>query len=191
MVNNAEARAHLLGVSKRNVTAFVSLYEQTAPLLLRVARQIVCRQELAEEIVQETYLKLWRSTATFDTEAANPIGWLTTIVRNRAIDVVTSSYAQNTECLEPDLEFLSFPEAFPDVAIDELAQRRSARTVRCWLSDLRSPERQAIALAYFHDMSHAEVAKHLGQPLGSVKSLIRRGLGHMRKLADVQEPFTG
>ena len=164
--------------------SFARLYERTAPHLLGVVVRITRNQELSEDIVQEVFVNVWRAAKDFDARLSQPMTWLTSIARNRAIDslrrrqtqpsTVSTHLASNIDGEEHDLlqDFAS-DDAGPEQLLEQAAD---ARALRQCLQVLSGQQQQAVALAFYQGQSYSEVAEHLSQPLGTVKSWVRRGL---------------
>lgn len=188
MLDEPAVKALLLRIAARDdgsAEAFRRLYETSAPLLLGVAQRILARQELAEEVLHDTFASIWRSAGTFDPLAAAPVGWMVSIARNRAIDVrsrhdvarVDSYHAALDEDPEGSLDRLFDWSPAADESVD---QRRAEQRLRECLARLAAVERQVLVLAYEHGLSHRELAAHFSKPLGTVKSWVRRGLASLR-----------
>ncbi|MBI1394775.1 MAG: sigma-70 family RNA polymerase sigma factor [Betaproteobacteria bacterium] len=166
----------------RDQGAFAELYRRTSGRLLAVALRIVRRRDWAEEILQESFVSIWHHAPGFDRVRSAPMTWMTTIVRNRALDWVRRPrHEQSGE----DLEGLT--ESWTDEGPGPLERLQnssdSIALARC-LDELSGQQRQSIALAYLHGLSHSELAEHLGQPLGTIKTWIRRGLEKLRGCID-------
>lgn len=161
----------LLRVGQGDRTALAALFSSSASRLLGVALRIVRRRDLAEEVIQDSFVAVWRSAARFDPGRGSARGWLTTIVRNRALNVVRDS--SRLELVDPQtLADLGDRDADAASAYDRLPDGNALR--HC-LSQLDDNKRRAILLAYVVGMSHGEVAGRLAAPLGTVKAWIRRG----------------
>lgn len=162
----------------RDQRALAELYRLTSARLLGVALRIVRRRDWAEDVLQESFVSIWHHATVYDRTRSAPLTWMTTIVRNRALDWVRRP---RTEVSTEELEGLAerWQDAAPGPA--EHAQERSSNVhlARC-LDELPAPQRQSIALAYVHGLSHSELAAHLGEPLGTVKTWVRRGLERLR-----------
>jgi RNA polymerase sigma-70 factor (ECF subfamily) len=162
-------------------TAFARLYERTSGHLLAVVLRIQRDRALAEDLLQDVYVNVWKAAAGFDAAQSQPLTWMTSIARNRAIDslrrqqtqpMLLSTTTDNDD--EPDAsEAMADPTPGP---LDLLTQASDARELSSCLEHLSAQQRQSVALAFFDGLSHAEVAEHLRQPLGTVKSWVRRAL---------------
>jgi RNA polymerase sigma-70 factor (ECF subfamily) len=185
-LDDQEIKRLLLATAARDVDAFERLYRRCAPLLMGVAQRITRRRELAEEVLHDSFVRIWRSADTFDPFGA-PVGWMTTIVRNRAIDAMQAHDVARVDSYHAALD--DKPEASLDLMFDwgsvvqadeALQQSRLQEFLRRCLGELAGAERQALVLAYEHGLSHGDLASHLGKPLGTVKSWIRRGMLNLR-----------
>jgi RNA polymerase sigma-70 factor (ECF subfamily) len=188
MLDDKAIRGLLLRTAARDegsADAFRQLYRLTAPLLLGVAQRVLGRRELAEEVLHDAFAKIWNAAAGFDPLAAQPVAWMTAIVRNRAIDVRSSHDVSRVDSYHAEVD--ADPEGSLDrlfdwspPADDAADQRRAALWLRECLSKLAAAERQSLVLAYEHGLSHSELAAHLKKPLGTVKAWVRRGMAGLR-----------
>ena len=166
----------------RDQRAFAELYRQTSAKLYGVAIRILRRQDWAEEVLQESFVNIWNHIADYSTSRSAPMTWMTAIVRNRALDWLRRP---NLERGDEDYDLLV--EALPDDAPGPetlLGNSRDARALADCLKQLSGNQRQTIMLAYAHGLSHGELASHLKEPLGTVKTWIRRGLDRLRGCMD-------
>jgi len=162
--------------------AFATLYERTSAHLLGVVMRIQRDRALAEDILQEVFVNVWRAAQSFDAAQSQPLTWLTSVARNRTIDSLRRAHAQpqlkTTVSTHDDEE----TDVYDTVATDapgplELLSRASeARALAMCMDVLNPQQRQSIALAFFDGLSHAEVAASMREPLGTVKSWLRRAL---------------
>ena len=144
------------------------IYDIEAPRMVGVARRMLRRPDLAEEAVQETFVRVWRAARSFDPARGSARTWLYAILRNCTISILRDERRFATDEAVNDN---TIPAA--DHAIARLPESSALR--RC-LEQLESPRRAAVVLAYVHGLSHGELAGRLGVPLGTVKSWVRRGL---------------
>ena len=165
--------------------AFAALYERTSSHLLAVVLRINRDRAQAEDILQEVYVNVWRAASSFDAAQSQPLTWLTSIARNRAIDSLRRMSTQpQLRTLGPaadgsDREDESVYDTLADEApgpLDLLSRASDARSLAACMEQLSALQRQSVALAFYQGFSHAEVAEQLRQPLGTVKSWVRRSL---------------
>lgn len=163
--------------------AFKRLYDKTAAHLLAVVLRITRQREVAEDLLQEIYVKVWQQAGSFDAQLSQPMTWLISVARNRAIDSLrrrqtqpqtVSSNVMGNDDDEHDLlgDFVS-SEPGPHELLEQAAD---ARALRGCVGHLSAEQQQSVALAFYQGLSYSEVAEHLNEPLGTVKSWVRRGL---------------
>jgi RNA polymerase sigma factor (sigma-70 family) len=170
--------------------AFARLYELTSGHLFAVVLRIQRDRALAEDLLQEIYVNLWRAAGSFDAAQSQPLTWMTSIARHRAIDSLRRAQAQPrtvSATRDEDDDGPDPAEALPDAAagpLELLSQASEARQLAHCMQDLSAQQRQSVALAFYDGLSHAEVAEHLRQPLGTVKSWLRRALMSLKNCLD-------
>lgn len=160
--------------------AFERLYHATADHLLGLAVGILHRREWAEEVLQEAFMNVWYGAQGYNPQLASPMTWLINIVRNKSIDRLRSGRLLREASVELDDEAMNIADEAampPERQLDESLAK--AQVDRC-MSQLAGQQRQAIALAYYRGLVHAEIAEALGAPLGSVKTWVRRGVDRLR-----------
>lgn len=162
----------------RNQNAFKDLYSLTAPKLFGVALRILRRQDWAEEVLQECYMNIWNHAGAYAVARSAPLTWMTSIVRNRCLDWLRRPQ-QETSGDEYEIALDAWQDESPGPVEQLVASGEAAALGHC-LEELESRQRQSIMLAFFHGMSHSEVANHLKQPLGTVKTWVRRGLERLK-----------
>jgi len=165
--------------------AFAELYRLTSAQLYGVALRLLRDRAAAEEVLQDVYVSVWHHAGSYAAARSQPRTWLTSIARNRCLDllrkreVATVSTARDDEDGQ-EMEFAS-DAASP---MELLLAGAEQHSVRQCVETLDAGQKQAIALAFYQGFSHAEVAAHLRQPLGTVKSWVRRGLERLRQCLD-------
>ena len=168
--------------------ALAALYDQTSHLVFGLALRILEDTADAEEVTLDVYTQVWKSARDFDPRRGNAMAWLIMLTRSRAIDRLRSGAGrkEREEPLQWIPEIPSSAECPEQASI--LSQRQ--RWVRAALEALPPEQREAIELAFFSGLSHAELAARLGQPLGTVKTRIRLGMMKLREVlaAPVQFP---
>lgn len=168
-----QLRTWLLGAARKDTQAFQALYAATSPRLFGFALRILRKHELAEEALQDAFVAIWHAADRYEATPAAPMTWMTTVVRNHAFDILRRTGSRpDVDVVQFDADILSNLED-PAQALQASSE---ARALALCLAALEKSQRQAIGLAYFHDMSHDEVARRLALPVGTVKTWIRRGL---------------
>jgi RNA polymerase sigma factor (sigma-70 family) len=175
----------LEAVAKKDARAFRLLYDATSPKLFGFALRILIKREAAEEALQESFVNIWNNAGGYQASLAAPMTWMTTIVRNKAFDMLRR--VEHTIEIDADsfreggmqeiIEAMESPSPTPFAAL-ELSQDAQALS-RCF-KRLEGLHRQAVALAFYHDLSHSEVAEQMNLPIGTVKTWIRRSLERLR-----------
>lgn len=183
--NAPDALASLLEqAARRDQTAFSELYRLTSAKLFGLAIRILRREDWAEEVLQECYVSIWTNAGKYSSTVATPMTWMSSIVRNRALDALRRPKLElsldGTSTVETNENPLDrFADEGPG-PLETLAANADARAVSDCLARLEAKQRQAIALAFYDGLTHSEVASRLREPLGTVKTWIRRGLVRLK-----------
>jgi RNA polymerase sigma-70 factor (ECF subfamily) len=174
----------LRALAERDTSALASLYDRYGGLAYSVAFRVLGDSGLAEDTVQECFLKLWNSAATFDQDRGSPRTWLLAVVRNRAIDKLRGSRSRSAR--EVDLDVIEPASAEPQGSDpwDEALFAAERRTVREALFRLPSEQRQAIELAYYGGYSQREIAEMAKVPVSTIKGRMRLALEKLRSYLD-------
>jgi len=161
--------------------AFAQLYDRTNRIVYGLALRILRDLSSAEDITMEVYLQVWRTASRYDPQRGTVTSWLVTLARSRALDCLRSRKARHTDLEEnvDDVHDLHDSRSSPELASMEAGR---SRIVQKALADLVPDQREAIEMAYFSGLSHSEMAERTGLPLGTVKTRIRLGMLHLRKL---------
>src|SRR6266853_4050756 len=175
-----ESQAQLLHrIAAQDRQALAEFYDQTAGPLFSFAVRILGDAAEAEEVIQDVFVQIWEKATTFDATLGSAFHWALSITRHRSIDRIRSR--QRRARLIDDLQKAAGeadppgPSAATDVLdSDDVAKIRSA------LGGLPHDQRQAIELAFFGGKTHTEIARELGEPIGTIKARIRRGMLKLR-----------
>ncbi len=160
--------------------ALGALYDRTAALVHGLALRILGDPGAAEEVTMDVYLQVWRQAVRWDAARGGPTAWLLTIARTRALDRRRSVMLQRRH-QAPLAPARALPAVDGDPEAAALVAERG-RVVRAALLRLPAEQRRALELAYFGGLSHAEIARTLAAPLGTVKTRIRSAMLRLRAL---------
>jgi RNA polymerase sigma-70 factor, ECF subfamily len=163
--------------------AFAELYRLTSSHLYAVALRILRESAAAEEVLQESFVNVWHHAGSYVAVKSQPLTWLTSIVRNRCLDLLRRREV-DTITMDDEEQGMTFADEGP-TPLEMLLASADARAVKGCVETLDSGQKQAIALAFYQGLSHSELAQHLAQPLGTVKSWVRRGLERLRVCLEV------
>jgi len=171
---------------RQDRTAFKTLFDYFAPRIKAYVMKLGTPPAQAEELVQETMLKVWRKAAQFDPLKAAPSTWIFRIARNQRIDAFRRDARPELDPHDPGL--IPDAEPLPDA---QLGQQQSEENVREAMATLPEEQKSILLLAFFEDLSHGEIAARLNIPLGTVKSRSRLALAKLRTYLDQQIDFSG
>ncbi len=176
----------LLASGKGDQKAFQQLYELSSANLFAVAMRILRRQDWAEDVLQECYVRIWHNAADYDATKSAPLTWMISIVRNSSIDNLRRAGVRPQQLGGEDIEESLDNIIEPSLGPQELVQQnQSAGQIEKCLEQLAAPARKSIELAFFYGYSHSELAELQKQAIGTVKSLIRRGLANLKNCLGV------
>lgn len=182
----------ILDIGSGSREAFELLHQDTSSATMMVIQRLEPNFARAEEIHQECYIKVWQSAASYDPCKGQPSSWLNAIARNAGLDHLRRARTRHDVSKRLAIDFDSDVDPLEVIAteepgpLDRLSAASASKALCLCMDRLTSAQRQALALAYFHDLSHAEVASALRQPLGTVKSWVRRSLISLR--ACIEQP---
>ncbi len=174
-----EEATWLSRIAQGDELAFVQFYRRYSAPIFSMLSKMLGNPHDAEEVLQSCFLQVWHKAATFDASRSAPFTWLVMIARNRALDRLRARQRQTRleECAAQDPEaFTSAPDAVPGAQGDTRSLLEGA------LVKIPGDQRQAIEMAFFHGLTHDEISARLGEPLGTVKARIRRGMLRLRDL---------
>jgi RNA polymerase sigma-70 factor (ECF subfamily) len=168
-------------LKQRDANAMAELYDKYGGLLYSIILRSVTNHSTAEDLVQETFLRIWNRIHTFDVERGRLEGWIVAIARNRAVDYLRSLRSQPGEA-NTTLEDLEHSALFVtrETEADRLTRRKE---VGAALESLNEDQREVLELTHFQGLTQTEIAERLNKPLGTVKSLVRSALKALRASA--------
>ena len=170
----------LARVGKGDAQAFAQCYEQSSSVLFTLALRILNNHDEASELLQDVYIEAWRKAGSFDPKRGSPMAWLITLTRSRAIDRLRASASRGrnlTDSIDETSDDLRsvLPDPFDTHALEELRM-----LVMEAFKDLPAPQQEAIELAFYGGLTHAEIAAKLDKPIGTVKTRIKLGMNKLR-----------
>ena len=177
MLMQAELVWLIGAVAKGDQAAFERIYVATRAKLYGVLLRILGKPELAEEVMQETYLKVWKMAHTFDPTLASPITWMVAMARNRAIDIVRRRSEVSIED-EPEAQNIA-AESAPPLARREMTEELK-RLLAC-LGKLDPEKQRIVSLAYYSGWSREQLSTKLDIPVNTIKTWLRRSLLEIRE----------
>lgn len=193
---DARLAALMARVAAADRRAFDELYRATSAPLFGMVLRINRDRGQAEEVLQEVFITAWRQAGSFDAAQGQVLTWLTTIARHRAIDSLRRKAAQPSTIShfgglddgpgsgDTETDLLAHLPSDQPGPLDLLDDANRAHALERCMAQLSGEQRSSLALAYYQGLSHAEVAQHMSQPLGTVKSWVRRGLQSLRGCLD-------
>jgi RNA polymerase sigma-70 factor (ECF subfamily) len=172
-----EARL-LARIAKKDAEAFAQFYDQTSGVLFSVAKSILLDATKAEDVLQEIYLTIWEKADVYDPALGKPISWAIALTRNKALDLLRSTKRRDAALQRLAGNTASDASDGPPPNVE---MKESAEIVRQALATLGEKQRRAIELSLLGGLAHAEIAQMMGEPLGTVKAWIRRGILEIRE----------
>jgi RNA polymerase sigma factor (sigma-70 family) len=168
-------------IAQRDEAALKGLYDLVSSKLYGLSLRVVNKHEWAEDVLQETFLQIWRSAGDYRASLSPPMAWLGLIVRSRSLDALRRRSAERAHLTDEidDVMADTMEGTSPNPMDVSLASQQAWALHQC-LGQLESRQREVVSLAYLRDLSHSELAEQLKLPLGTVKTWIRRGLDQLR-----------
>jgi RNA polymerase sigma-70 factor (ECF subfamily) len=180
MANEPTDAELIAAIAAQDRDAFHAFYDRYAAKVLSYVRMLARQREIAEDVVQEVFLSVWRKAPSYRPDRGDVPGWLYTITRNKLVDVWRRKGGM-VEDEEFDFDQLLAPDAGGERQVVGLAVRRA-------LGELKPEQREALTLAYFGGLTYEETAERLALPLGTLKSRIRAGLAILRGVLSEASP---
>jgi RNA polymerase sigma-70 factor, ECF subfamily len=177
MLTSPELVWLLAAVAKGDEAAFERLYQATRAKLYGVVLRILRRADLADEVMQEAYLKVWNSAGQFDPALASPVTWMLAIARNRAIDLVRR---KSDTSIDEEPEVMEVPADTPDPLAKREMSDELKRLLAC-MGRLEEERRRLVLLAYYSGWSREQLAAEFDKPVNTIKTWLRRALFDIRE----------
>jgi RNA polymerase sigma factor (sigma-70 family) len=181
-------------VAMHDQAAFKLLYDATVRCLLAIVERMLRDRAWAEDVVQEVYVSIWNAAPNYSPARALPMTWLMTIARNKALDALRSTNTERQHIVRPTITN-DDDDYVADIAddrygpLEQLVQHADATGIRKCMQGLEGSQRQAISLAFYDGLTHAELALHMDQPLGTVKAWVRRGLDRLKRCLERSDAY--
>ncbi len=163
-------------IALKETAAFSELYEATSAKLYGIVLRILVRRDLADEILQEVYVKIWERAGDFDPSRASPITWMATIARNRALDEARRSKPVSLEDMPAGFDVVS--EA--PLALEMLTQSEDGQKLFDCLQKLEVEKREVVVQAYLHGLSREALSKRFSRPVPTIKTWLHRSLAQLK-----------
>jgi len=179
-LSDARDRELVEAIARGEEEAFRGLFGRYAPTALALARRVVRQPFLAEEIVQEAFLAVWRNPAGFDRQRGSVKAWLMVMVHHRAVDAVRREESQRRRAEESQRSDPVVVLDHADQVAEAVGAPQEREAVRNALGGLPEQQRQVIELMYFDGLSQSKIAERLDLPLGTVKSRTLLGMRRLR-----------
>jgi RNA polymerase sigma factor (sigma-70 family) len=171
----------LLAVAQGDRAAFASLYDRYSAALYGVVLKMVREVAVAEEVLQDSFVKIWRGAANYDPDKGRPFTWMVNVARNTAIDRMrTKAFQQDAQIQRVDKHVYRIGERDTERHVDGIGMDRV-------LGALKEDSRSLIEMAYYQGFSQQEIADRTGLPLGTVKSRMRSALMHLREVLQPEQ----
>ena len=180
--DRARDRDLLERVARGDVAALRTIYEQHASRAITIAYRILRNKEEAEDVVQETFLEVWRRSGQFDPGRGGAVAWVVTIARSRAIDRLRARNIAGRTIASAADETVGLLPVPPPSPVAETQRRRDERRIAAALGTLPAAQRRTIELAYFEGLSQSEIAVKTASPLGTVKMRVKLAMAKLAEL---------
>jgi len=160
--------------SRQDQRAFKELYDKASPKLYSVCLRLLQKPDLAEDVLQEAFIKIWQKADSYSPQKGKAMTWMATVVRNKALDKLRS---MKLKAAETEIQYEGLDFASEDLEPDnrENLSQEMQRLMKC-LDLLQPAQRECILMSYYYGHTHQELSEKLNKPLGTVKAWIRRGL---------------
>ncbi len=162
--------------------AFAKLYDRFSGVLLATAYSVLNNREAAEDVLQDAFLMIWEKAPLYDPSRGKPLTWAVTLTRNKGIDRLRGLQRRRRLYDQAEQESLTDSQFDDRDSFSAVVSAERGTIVRNALKHLSADQRQAIELTFFQSLTQGEVAAQLGEPLGTIKARIRRGMMRLREV---------
>jgi RNA polymerase sigma-70 factor (ECF subfamily) len=189
MTDTVPLPALLPAVARGDIASFEALFDRYSGTLYALLLRILGNPEDAQEVLQETFVKVWTSAKMFDAVRGSEAAWLISIARSRGIDKLRSRRIRVDRENDAGRE-ISIQSSFVEktTGAEEAIRSEERTAVRGALAELPEAQRVALELAYFEGLSQSEIAERLGEPLGTVKTRMQLGMKKLRERLRAYQP---
>ncbi len=158
--------------------AFKQLYEECSPKLMSLCLRLMKTEALAEDVLQEGFIKIWEKADSFSPGKGKAMTWMSTVIRNKGLDKLRSL---KTKAVETEIQYEGIEFSSNDIQPDQLSgMSEEVKNLMNCLDKLKPEQRECILLSYYYGHTHQELSIKLDRPLGTIKAWIRRGLEDIR-----------
>jgi len=171
-------------VAQGDRRGFEQLYDRFSGVLFSMAYRVLNNQEAAEDVLQDVFIQIWEKAHLYDPARGKPMTWAVTLTRNKSIDRLRSTLRRSRLQDDVQREAETFEKFDARSSFDAVASGETHQLVREAIQKLSKDQREAIELAFFSSLTQTEIAERLGEPLGTVKARIRRGMMKLREVLD-------
>ena len=179
--------AMLYRIAQKDVSAFQEFYRAYSGLVFATISHVLNDHQDSEDIMQEVLVQIWQKAHLYEPAKGKPLTWVTTMARNRAIDRIRAKQRRSKLNNDFENEHSIVQPEFDESTAERVVSIEQQGIVRGAVQSLTSDQREAIQLTYFNDMTQAEVASQLHEPLGTIKARIRRGVSRLEGLVNARQ----
>ncbi len=167
---------YLAATARGDRAAFAKLYAATSAKLFGIILRILNRRDLAEEVLQEVYMRIWQRAGDFDPTRASPISWMAAIARNRALDEVRRIKPVS---IEDTPEVMDLPDP-GELAITGIERNEVLQKLLKCMENLEPAKRKMVLMAYYRGESRETLSEHFGSPVATIKTWLHRSLAQLK-----------
>ena len=171
-------------IAQGDKRAFAEFYDHFSGVLFSAALRVLNNREATEDVIQDVFIQIWEKAPLYDATRGKPLTWAMTLTRNKSIDRLRSLQRRARLHDDAGKEAQTTEQFDGHSALDDVENTERGAIVRAAVEKLTKEQRQALEMAFFGSLTHTEIAERLGEPVGTIKARIRRG---MMKLRDVLE----